>query len=86
MCREKKSLNTASATQKKHGFNLSNLDFKNLLDLFINSVGWQMTSVQWINANITLFYMFDKLLDSDAKNGASFVLGTGWRTVLLSCL
>lgn len=42
-----------------------------------------MASVQWINANMTLFlHVFDKLLDSDAKNGTLFILKTGRRTVL----
>ena len=47
-----------------------------------------MASVQLINANMTLFlHVFDKLLDSDVKNGILFILRTGQRTeVLLSCL
>lgn len=35
MCRENNSPNIASDTQKKSGFNLSSLDFKNLLDLLV---------------------------------------------------
>lgn len=54
--------------------------------MFANSVGWCMASVQLINANMTLFlHVFDKLLDSDVKNGMLFIFRTGQRTEVLLC-
>lgn len=45
-----------------------------------------MASVQLINANMTLFlHVFDKLLDSDVKNGMLFIFRTGQRTEVLLC-